>query len=276
MSGLRHLTPGMCEVLGPMLPALFASGSGPRGGRPAVDDLVCLDAVVDLARGTRWRDIRTPSHGVSRDTVLRRLRFRVEAGVLAETMDLPVLRGVLGGALGLSRISLDSRSIRAEGESHTGPNPTDRGKPGVKHPLMVERAGTPPACLITPANAHDGWFLRPLVQRVARRVGGLAGCKARADKGYDQPRNGCALAEVAAEGRIARKKIDAGGLDRRRWVVERSFGHPCGLHRLERRCERDPWQSTSPSSRSAASSGSPARSSTPVVGTDGVIGVCAR
>lgn len=59
----------------------------------------------------------------------------------------------------------------------------------MKHHLLVDRRGTPLACLITPANAHDGWYLRPLVQRLARRVGRLLGCKGHADKGYDQPRN---------------------------------------------------------------------------------------
>ena len=121
--GLRHLTPGLCAVLGPMLPSLFAPGSGPRGGRPAVADLVCLDAVIDLARGPRWRDIRPSVHGVSRDTVLRRLRFWVDAGAFGEIMDLLVLRGVLVGALDLSRISVDSRSIRAKRGART-PAPT--------------------------------------------------------------------------------------------------------------------------------------------------------
>ena len=194
-----------------MLPALFAPSSGPRGGRPAVDDLICLDAVIDLARGTRWRDIRTPSHGVSRDTVLRRLRFWVEAGLFGQIMDLLVLRGVLGGAFKHRQ----PQRAGKKGGVHTGPSPTERGKPGVKHHLIVEKGRTPLACLITPANAHDGWSLRPLVQRLARRVGPLSGCKGHADKGhadkghadkgYDQPRNRNALAEVDAEDRIARQ-----------------------------------------------------------------------
>ena len=107
---------------------------------------------------------------------------------------------------------------------------------------MVERAGTPLVCLITPARAHDSWYLRPLVQRLARRVGALVGCKGHADKGYDQPRNRRALAEAGAEDRIARKRIDGGGLGQHRYVVERSFSHLSGLHRLERCYERDRWQ----------------------------------
>ena len=107
---------------------------------------------------------------------------------------------------------------------------------------MVDRAGTPLACLITPANAHDGWYLRPLVQHVKRRIGLLAGCKGHADKGYDQPRNRSALTKAGVEDRIARTRIDSGGLGQHRYVVERSFSHLSGFHRLERCYERDPWQ----------------------------------
>lgn len=110
----RHLPAALRELLGPMLPVLFPAGGGARGGRPPVSDLVCLDAVVDIAKGTRWRDVRRASHGVSRDTVLKRLRFWAASGAFADIMDLLVLRGVLGGAVDLSRLSVDSRSIRAK------------------------------------------------------------------------------------------------------------------------------------------------------------------
>ena len=122
----RHLSDGVRALLGPMLPEVFPPGSGARGGRPAVSNLVCLDAVIDIAKGTRWRDIRRTSHGVSRDTVLKRLRVWTASGVLAEVMDLLVLRGVLGGAIDLGRVSVDSRSIRAKKGARTpaAPPPT--------------------------------------------------------------------------------------------------------------------------------------------------------
>ncbi len=104
---------------------------------------------------------------------------------------------------------------------------------------MVERAGTPLACLVTPANAHDSRFLRLLVQRLPRRVDRLGGCKAHADKGCDQTRTRGALAEVGAIDRIARKRTDTGGLGAHRYVVGPSFSHLCGLQRCY---ERDPWQ----------------------------------
>lgn len=115
----RHLSDASRALLGPMLPRLFLPGPGARGGRPPVSDLVCLDAVIDVAKGTRWRDVRRASHGVSRDTALKRLRFWAASGALAEIMDLLVLRGVLGGAIDLGRVSVDSRAIRAKKGART-------------------------------------------------------------------------------------------------------------------------------------------------------------
>lgn len=75
--------------------------------------------MIDVAKGTRWRDIRRTNHGVSRDTALKRLRFWAASGALAEIMDLLVLRGVLGGAIELGRVSVDIRAIRAKKGART-------------------------------------------------------------------------------------------------------------------------------------------------------------
>src|SRR5688572_21966113 len=39
--------------------------------------------------------------------------------------------------------------------AQTGPNPTDRGKAGSKHHLVVDRKGLPLAVLLSAANVHD-------------------------------------------------------------------------------------------------------------------------
>ena len=48
----------------------------------------------------------------------------------------------------------------------TGPNPTDRGRPGTKHHLLVDRTGIPLAVLISPASWHDSRLLEPLLDAV--------------------------------------------------------------------------------------------------------------
>jgi hypothetical protein len=72
----------------------------------------------------------------------------------------------------------------------TGPNPTDRGKAGSKHHLVVDRRGLPLAILLSAANVHDKREALPLLDailpikgprgRPRRRPG-----KGHGDKGYD-------------------------------------------------------------------------------------------
>lgn len=44
-----------------------------------------------------------------------------------------------------------------------GPNPTDRGKPGSRHPVLTDAAGVPVAVLLTRANDNDAPQLRVLL-----------------------------------------------------------------------------------------------------------------
>ena len=52
------------------------------------------------------------------------------------------------------------------GGQQTGPNPTDRGKPGAHHHLVTERAGRPLAVLQTAANVNEGTVLARLVDAI--------------------------------------------------------------------------------------------------------------
>lgn len=42
-----------------------------------------------------------------------------------------------------------------KGGAQTGPNPTDRGKPGTKHSALTDAEGTPLGLTLGPANRHD-------------------------------------------------------------------------------------------------------------------------
>jgi IS5 family transposase len=111
-----------------------------------------------------------------------------------------------------------------------GPNPTDRGKPGSKHHLLIDRQGIPLAVAVTTANVHDGRTLEPLLDalvpvRTGRR--GRLRCrpdKLHADKGYDCRRCRDAGARRGIKPRIARKGIEPKHrLGQHRWWVERTF-----------------------------------------------------
>lgn len=141
---------------------------------------------------------------------------------------------------------MDSCSIRAiGGGEYTGPNPVDRGKPGTKRCLLVDRVGTPLAVVLAPANLHDSKLLEPTLDRVPAVNPGRPGRprfrpdKLHADKGFDYPRCRRACRQRGITPRIARRGLEPRDrLGRHRWVVERTLSWLSGFHRLRVRFER--------------------------------------
>ena len=52
-----------------------------------------------------------------------------------------------------------------------GPNPVDRGKPGSKYHLVVDRTGIPLVVCLSAANAHDSTHLLTLVDAILAIIG---------------------------------------------------------------------------------------------------------
>ena len=131
-----------------------------------------------------------------------------------------------------------------KGGEQTGPNPTDRGRPGTKHHLLVDRNGIPLAALISPANWHDSRLLEPLLDAI-RPIKGLWGRprkrpdKLHGDKGYDFDRCRDACRRRGITPRIARRGVESSEkLGRHRWVVERTLAWLARYRRLTIRYER--------------------------------------
>lgn len=126
----------------------------------------------------------------------------------------------------------------------TGPNPTDRGKPGSKIHLITDRNGLPLSLGISGANMHDSLGLQPLVHGIPpirSRCGPRRRrpAKLHADKGYDYDHLRKWLRQRRIRHRIARKGIESSTrLGRHRWVVERTVSWLAGCRRLHRRYER--------------------------------------
>jgi transposase len=134
-----------------------------------------------------------------------------------------------------------------KGGEATGPNPTDRGKPGSKCHLVVDKRGIPLAVRLSAANAHDATQLLPLVDQIPPIIGprGRPGrprkrpAKLHADKAYDASTLRRALRARGITPRIARRGIDSSErLGRHRWVVERTLAWLLGCRRLGVRYER--------------------------------------
>ena len=95
----------------------------------------------------------------------------------------------------------------------TGPNPTDRGKPGSKHHVATERRGIPLAVGVSGANRPDHTVFEPLVERIPpiKRPRGRPRKrpdKLHADKGYDYRHCRAHLRRRGIKARIARKGVE--------------------------------------------------------------------
>ncbi len=131
-----------------------------------------------------------------------------------------------------------------KGGPATGPNPTDRGKPGTKRHIVTDAKGIPLALKLTGANVHDSRMLEAVVDAVPP----IRSCwgpprkrpsKLHADKAYDHRRCRQALTRRRIQPRIARRGIESSQrLGRRRWVVERTLAWFAQFRRLAIRYER--------------------------------------
>ena len=110
-----------------------------------------------------------------------------------------------------------------------GPNPTDRGKPGTKRHLVVDRHGTPLGVTLSGANRHDSMMLAvtldaiPNVRRKGRGRPRRRPDRLHTDEGYDHRRGRAGRCMRGIKTRIARRGIESNQrLGRHRWVVERN------------------------------------------------------
>ncbi|MEX5259991.1 IS5 family transposase [Kocuria sp. CPCC 205263] len=235
------------EPIAPLLPPP-APARGPCG-RPRIDDRAALEGILFvLHTGCRWRDLPVELGCGSGHTAWRRLHHWQQAGVW-EQLHRAVLEELSEEEiLDWSGASIDSVSVRAKGGGElTGPNPTDRGKPGTKYHLLTDRNGLPLHVLASAANVHDSRLFGTLLDTnpgVRGRRGHPGRPRRRpqklhADKGYDYPRCRRYLHRRGIKVRIARRGIeDKNHLGRHRWVVERTISWVLRFKRLGLRYDR--------------------------------------
>lgn len=126
----------------------------------------------------------------------------------------------------------------------TGPNPTDRGKPGSKHHLTTDGQGTPLVAMLTAANVHDGTMLLDLIDAIPP-VRGQRGAPRRrpdaciADKAYHSHKREINLWVRGIRPLLPRRGTNQDTtLGRFRWVVERTIAWLHQFRRLRVRYER--------------------------------------
>jgi hypothetical protein len=111
-----------------------------------------------------------------------------------------------------------------------GPNPTDRGKPGVKQSLLVEADGGPLAITIAGANVPDAQLLEATIEAIVLERPELDFPQHRClDKGYDNDTGWEAAIDAGYDPHIAMIRDERPPRPKRhkarRWVVEMTQPH---------------------------------------------------
>jgi transposase len=212
------------------------------GRKPITNRQALTGILFVLKTGIQWEYLPQEMGCGSGMTCWRRLRDWQAAGiwdqlhqVLLEELD------DLGG-IDWERGAIDSAKSRSlGGGEQTGKNPTDRGKLGTKHHVLVDGQGVPLAAEITGANTNDIKGMLPLLCELPDLfdVNGNFRFpeKLYGDRGYDSEPHRQLLRWLGIEPFLAKRGTEHGsGLGVFRWVVERTLGwlHNFGRLRIRR------------------------------------------
>jgi transposase len=216
-------------VIAPLLPA---EAPKPKGGRPRLDDRKVLTGIIFVLKtGISWELLPQELGCGSGMTCWRRLRDWNRAGVWERLHREMLQRLADRGQIDWScLVGFGERAGQKGGEA-TGPNPTDRGKPGSKRHVIVDRGGIPLAGVLSAANVHDSLLLEATLDAIPtlRQPHGHRGrprcrpAKLHADKGYDYPRcrRACRRRGIVPSAHSMRRRVsawdDTGGWLNGRW-----------------------------------------------------------
>lgn len=233
------------EEIEPLLPA-----PTPRRyrypGRKPIDDRSALTGIIFVLKsGIPWEMLPQEMGCGSGMTCWRRLKAWEEAGVWDAVAKVLLERLHQAHKIDWDRALIDSGSIRAIGGGEkTGPNPTDRAKPGSKHHVLTDGNGIPLSHSLTGANIPDIKQLFPLIDAIpplespSGVIHGLPD-KVLADRAYDSEPHRKALREQDITPVMAKRRTEHGsGLGVFRWPVERTIGWLHGFKRLRIRFEK--------------------------------------
>jgi transposase len=215
-------------------------------GRKRLDDRKALTGILFVLKtGIPWEDLPAEMGCGCGMTCRRRLHEWHEAGVWFQLHQVLLDKLDDAGRIDWSRAAIDSTFARAfGGVENSGPNPTDRGRPGVKQHLLVDAQGIPLAGDSTPANVAEVTEALPLVDSCGpldaegeprRRPEELYG-----DRGYTSKQLQEELRRRGIDPKVAQRYTKHGsGLGIFRWVVERTISWLHGFRKLRFVTEKD-------------------------------------
>jgi putative transposase len=247
-TGFR-ISDALWAVLQPLLPVhLNTHRFG--GGRPRVPDRSCADAIFFVLRtGCQWEALNQ-TELVAKSTAHDRFQEWVASGVFLQLWQAGVAQFDELHGLDWNWLSMDGALTKAPlGGELTGPNPTDRGKCGVKRSLLTEGHGVPIGLAVDGANRHDMKLVRATIESVVVARPEVTDEQPQGmclDKGYDYDDVRETLQEfgftahIRARGEEAKALKAEASQKARRWVVERSHSWMNRFRRILVRWDKKP------------------------------------
>lgn len=232
------------ERIEPLIPKIHSPTE--KGGRPPVPDRAALTGILFVLKtGIPWECLPQEMGCGSGMTCWRRMRDWQAAGVWDQLHELLLAELREADKIDFSRAAIDSGSVRAVGGGEkTGPNPTDRSKPGSKHHVITDAEGVPLQIQLTPANTHDLNQLLPLIANIPPVRGKPGRPRTRpeevyADRAYDSQPARDLIKWLGIKPYLPKRGTEHGsGLGKYRWVVERTIGWLHNFRRLRTRFDR--------------------------------------
>lgn len=232
------LTEELWQILQPLLPPAKPRRFRFPGRKPIGDRQALTGILFVLKTNIPWEDLPAEMGCGSGMTCWRRLRDWNEAGVWPRLHQVLLQRLDNAHLINWTRAVVDSTFARAwGGVEGSGPNPTDRGRPGLKQHILVDANGVPLAGDATSANTPEIKDLLPLVEscgpldengqprRLPEKVYG--------DRAYDSKPHRAELRGRGIEPKLAKRQTASGsGLGVYRWVVERTISWLHGFRKL--------------------------------------------
>jgi transposase len=217
-----------------------------KGGRPPIDDRAALTGILFVLKtGIPWEDLPCEMGCGCGMTCWRRLRDWQAAGVWDRLHEVLLAELNEADKIDWSRAIVDSSSVRAVGAGEeTGPNPTDRRKPGSKHHVVTDGHGVPLQVEVSAANTADITELIPLLVNIPPVRGKPGHPRSRpdevyADRAYDCEPARQLLGWLGIKPYLAKRRTNHGsGLGVYRWVVERTISWLHTFRRLRVRFDR--------------------------------------
>jgi transposase len=233
------------ELIQPLLPVPKPRRFRHPGRKPIGDREALTGILFVLKTGIQWEDLPAEMGCGCGMSCWRRLRRWQEAGVWYALHQVLLTKLDNAGKIDWSRAAVDATFARAfGGVEGSGPNPTDRGRPGVKQHLLVDAGGLPVAGVTTAANVPEVKQLMPLVDATGPQLptgGPVHRPRALyADRGYDSEPHREQLRARGIDPHLARRRTTHGsGLGVYRWVAERTISWLHGFRKLRFVTEKD-------------------------------------